>query len=250
MAPPGSFQPEEDQRHTLTKEGYNTSTKTNSSYTYTYSDLRCKACPSRHPILGRDVKPVFILSDQHFPAAVPVCDGGKCLAIFRIEDASLLELTETFLEKISTGWLPPGTTVLLSAVGYLAGIGTAAYAEEFSDMAERIKHTLPNSAHVYHGPLLLLEGSEDPALIRSISEIGHWLLASADRDSADCLPETTEAWLGALQQADSGNVQPTYPIRLELPGSATNSQHKKRIWHSEPRAALSANSLPLTTAVE
>jgi hypothetical protein len=49
---------------------------------------------------ARDIVPlVFVLSDQNFPAALPVAEGeGECINIFRIEDASPLELANGFLE--------------------------------------------------------------------------------------------------------------------------------------------------------
>ncbi len=51
-----------------------------------------------HPILGRGVKPVFVLADQVFPPAVLALDGGRCLAIVCIEDGLLNDIVDLFTE--------------------------------------------------------------------------------------------------------------------------------------------------------
>ena len=76
-------------------------------------------------------------------SAVLVTDSGKCLAIVRIEDASLSELANIFVLKVRLSWLPPDSVILLSVAGYLAGVGTAAYAKEFAESSCRLKNALP-----------------------------------------------------------------------------------------------------------
>ncbi len=241
VAPSGSFRNDDDNRPSLTKESFNPVTNTNTSYTFTYSDLQCKSCPSSHPILGRGVRPCFVLTDQHFPATVPVNGNGKCLAIIRIEDCSLNELTELFLARIRTEWLPMGTVILMSAPGYLSGIGIVDYAEEFTCNAIKIQDRLKNSGHVIHAPPILLAGCEDPALIRALAELGHWLMAMAAYDNVSSIPDTTETWLDMVCRLGDAPTQNNYGIRLSCqetptaPGNVSGTaNHRPRCPHIFP----------------
>ncbi len=249
VEPPGSFRNGDDDRPLLTREAYLTAKNTNLSYTYNYGDLQCRACHNSHPLLGRDVKPVFILADQNFPAALPVNDGGKCIGIHRIEDASLEELAESFIAKTRCGWLPPGTTILLSAPGYLSWTGLAAYTEELASVASRIRKAIPHTCNIYHAPVTLLAGTNDPALIRALAELAHWLLSTQHIEPEDALPQTTEAWLAHITKIDD-EEQPNYPIRFELPESVNNNSTRKKVWHSHPTTPLPKTVAPIISEEE
>ncbi len=71
----------------------------NISASFDLSNLKCVVCSTPHFILaqGPDDSPLkIIFADQNF---VSTLSGGKsCLAIVRIEDANLLELTEIAFE--------------------------------------------------------------------------------------------------------------------------------------------------------
>ncbi len=244
VATPGSFRNDDDYRPMLTRESFNTGKNSNTSFTFTYSDLHCCACPTHHPLLGRDVVPVFVLSDQHFPAAVPAGDGGKCLAIVRIEDASLTELVDIFLAKIRLSWLPPGTVILIGAAGYLSGVGTAAYADKFAEVCCRLKRALPNDNVITHAPIIMQAGSDDPALIKSMADIAEWIKAGA----TNFLPQTTEKWSEMLIAGDEPS-QPPHAYHLELPETTTDCTDKK-IWHSEPAMPLKETIEPVPQAEE
>ena len=75
------------------------------------STLQCSNCPdSPHSIiknLCRSRKTsAFILSDQCFPPALPSTGGGDCLAIIRVEDATISELISVFLKLTARCALP------------------------------------------------------------------------------------------------------------------------------------------------
>ena len=92
------------------------------STTFDPTRFICQTCPKAHSIglkPGQQA-PVFVLADQCFPAlAAPDGEGG-CLAIICMEDGSLKELADLFLEITKTrslvrstvggnlGWRPPG----------------------------------------------------------------------------------------------------------------------------------------------
>ena len=67
------------------------------------ASLSCSNCSnSPHQIIavsgtGRSSPTCFILSDQNFPAALPTVGAKCCVAIIRVEDATLADLASTFL---------------------------------------------------------------------------------------------------------------------------------------------------------
>ncbi len=51
---------------------------------------------------GREGQPVtYVLSDQSFPANVPATDGGECFRVVRVEDGTVQEITNAFLELLA-----------------------------------------------------------------------------------------------------------------------------------------------------
>ncbi len=93
---------------------------------------------------------------------MPVLDGGKCLAIARIKDGSLIELADMFLRKVKPEWLPSEAIILIFSPSHMARIGTSAYAEEYVTAKNRLKSELPETCLVLHAPVLMLGGCNDP----------------------------------------------------------------------------------------
>ena len=75
--------------------------KVNISTSFDPNMLLCGNCPGgQHHILknkGRSKPVAFILSDQCFLAALPSSGEGDCLAVIRVEDATLGDLVSTFM---------------------------------------------------------------------------------------------------------------------------------------------------------
>ena len=165
--------------------------------------LQCTNCQETpHSVLdslGNIKKPcTFILSDQCFPPALPSssCD---CLAVIRVEDASLTELTTVFL-KLTTGCdLPMGSAIIISSINHLGRVGSAAYAE---DLVESLIHPI-----------------EDQVTIRSLLEIEAWL-ASVDPRRLHSLQNTSKHLFDALEagQCEKSNFG-SLSIPLRLPAS-------------------------------
>ncbi len=81
----GSFNNNGDRRHNSTIHRHDHTTMRNKSTSFDPSTLNCTTCPGVHKVLHRTVEgtdvgmnnpPVFILTDQNFPAMVPV-GGGR-----------------------------------------------------------------------------------------------------------------------------------------------------------------------------
>ena len=94
---------------------------------------------------------MFILSDQSFPASLATGGEGNCLHIIRLEDGSILDLTNIFLDSLSPFGIPAGTVVLLHSLSHLAWVGAAAYAEDLVRARQRITGTYRSGVLVLHG---------------------------------------------------------------------------------------------------
>ena len=74
------------------------------------NSLMCLNCTSGpHHILKKDgqSKPAaFILTDQCFPVALSAAGGKECLAIIRVEDATINDLVTTFMHSHANATLP------------------------------------------------------------------------------------------------------------------------------------------------
>ncbi len=208
----GSFRNEGDLRPNITRESSNKRSCQNSSFSYTYRNLYCDSCPAQHPILGRNIKPVFVLSDQNFPAAIPVLDGGKCLAVARIEDGSLTELADMFLRKVNPEWLPSEAIILISSASHLARTGTAAYADEYVHIKNQLESALQDGCLILNAPIFLLNGCIDPPLIRSLYEICQWLVeVEGKTHSTGDLTELHMIWTDILYDSKTTNRNRTLP---------------------------------------
>ncbi len=106
--------------------------------------MQCSNCTDEpHGILGPgeggEPAPVcFILSDQCFPPALPAPDG-HCMAIVRVEDGTLLDLTGAFLCLTRGCEVPVGSVALISSLNHLGRVGAAAYAEDFVAAVSEIR---------------------------------------------------------------------------------------------------------------
>jgi hypothetical protein len=160
--------------------------KANFSASFNLEKLMCNTCTARgeHLVLHREVEctdalddsPVcFILSDQCFPPLLPVEGEGECLKILLIEDGSLGELIGAFLDLTRGFSVPAGSVVVLASASYLARVGAAAYAAEYVDVGRRLVGAMGGAIELTHGIPILLGGTDDSALIRSLVDLEHWL---------------------------------------------------------------------------
>jgi hypothetical protein len=97
----------------------------------------CNTCTARgeHIVLGKKIDwddgtkqapPCFVLSDQNFPAVIPVEGQGDCFKILLLENASLSDLMTVLLAALEGFTVPAGTVVLIGSVSHLAAVGMAA----------------------------------------------------------------------------------------------------------------------------
>jgi hypothetical protein len=145
--------------------------------------------------------------------------------VIRIENSTLIELADSFLEITKGFDMPVGSVVVLSSLTYLARVGTAAYAEELVRAIARIRDAYAGSVRIVHGFPVLIGGLDDESVIRSILEIELWL-ADSDKRRMHSLPSTSahliSEWLRTNKpdpDSDSDSATDTHPHPLKLPNS-------------------------------
>ncbi len=141
-----------DPRHSLATQRHIFEKGINICTSFNPSTMSCNTCTDfEHPVLqrmgskGQDIiePKCFVLGDQCFPPVLPSGGEGDCLAIILIENGTLMELADSFLDLAKGYDMPVGSVVVLSSVSLLARIGTAAYAEEVVRAFARIREPTP-----------------------------------------------------------------------------------------------------------
>jgi hypothetical protein len=117
-------------------------------------------------------KPVTVFfSDQNFCAMLPGVNND-CLAIVRMEDASLSELLKLSIELFGDVRFPEGSVFLYGTASYLSRVGTGIFAREWLSVISNADRVWPG---VRICPLIPLILSECPGtLSRELSEIAAW----------------------------------------------------------------------------
>jgi len=244
----GSFRNPGDTRYRRCRESSSVNHGITTSCSFTYKNMMCVSCAKQHPLLGKDQRPVFVLADQTFPAtATPVT--GQCVAVMRMEDASLAELAENFIGRVRMNWLPAGTLVFIASGGQLARVGVAEYASELVKAIDLLKNSLPPRSVVSHAPVILLNGSVDSAAVRSLFDALNWLCALSDAGDTEVLKGTMQACCNAMAAAGSEATAPHHTYRMVLPTNLSMPM-TRAVWASDPRFELPSAVRPATVGEE
>ena len=146
-------------------------------YSFDRVSMKCSCCTEHwnvleRRVLGRHVeRRAFVLTNQHFVATAPApTPGEQCLKIFRVENATLWDLLNTFKELVGERDLgvPVGSVILLGSASHLASVGTAVYAEELILVFKSLRQMLVGEVYIMHCPPMLMDGSSNAALLRAI----------------------------------------------------------------------------------
>ena len=92
---------------------------------------------------GGEGRTVILLTDQNFPAVLPT-GSGNCIAIIRIDQGKLSELTDLLL-SISPEQFPQGTIFVLGSLSHLQGEGLQGYAKAGVTAGRRLSGRFPDS---------------------------------------------------------------------------------------------------------
>jgi hypothetical protein len=110
--------------------------------------LHCITCKDRHSIFGprsRSGYPTsFIFSDQNFPPSLGGGTGSNCVAVARLEDAKLGDLTNLILEIFEKSGPHPGSVLLIGSASHLFHEGVTSYASGWLCTLSRLNAKLKN----------------------------------------------------------------------------------------------------------
>jgi hypothetical protein len=183
--PIGSFANDQDARIRLANTISDSTSTRNISSSFILKSFICNTCTSRgeHKVLGkksegddgtRKSPPCFVLSDQNFPALIPVEGDCDCFKVLQVENASLSDLTTVFLADVEGFTVPVGAFVLISSISHWADVGTGAYTEDLVKAYKVVRAVYGNGNTVMHSIPFLLSGIQEHSTIRSMLEIGIW----------------------------------------------------------------------------
>jgi hypothetical protein len=188
------------------------------SVSFDPANLTCITCGSEHKIIDNRYNNVIALSDQNFVPFIGGDGAGPCMGVVRVEDASLGELIDFFLEIFCDTKLPAGSVVLIGSATHLHRSGTSLYAREWVNCIAKLTNRWPD---LRIAPLLPVIREDCPGeLARQLGELAAWFLGVYG-DSVLCL---RSAWNHAITTYNSnsfGSVEYPAPIthRVALPES-------------------------------
>jgi hypothetical protein len=216
------------------------------SFNPDWTCIRCEHHSTRPALqlrgdTGLAVRQVFILSDQNFPAVLPVTSSQQCLNILRVENASLSDLVDEFNAQIGNRRVMPGSVILLFSAAHLANVGISAYIEDHVKLGESIINKHGKEVKVGLLPPLLLAGCPHSSTCREIFELLAW--AKTYYDQSDVyLEKSFETAKEILLETGIGQQQYLEVKRMRLP--AHHSSAATTLWHSGGNADGVNNTLP------
>lgn len=145
----------------------------NISCTFDPANLTCVVCPNPHKILAKgreDSPPILIFSDQNFVSTL--CGGNSCVAIARLEDASLTELGDIALEMLDRHIIPAGTIFAFGSASNLHISGTTIYASDWCKLVGRLSARYSEIRII---PLIPILREDCPGILgRQLLELKTW----------------------------------------------------------------------------
>jgi hypothetical protein len=135
--------------------------------------LSCLTCPKPHSILSKNSPSVICFTDQNCMPCLPNSESGTvCLAVVRLEDASLADLANLAMEIFETSSLLPGSVILAGSASHLFRSGVTTYAGDWVNFCNRLGNKFKN-ANVC--PLIPFLTEDSPgALARDLEILTVW----------------------------------------------------------------------------
>jgi hypothetical protein len=206
--------------------------KLNMSFSFDPHSLLCSNCPTRggHPVGegggGGGVRQTFVLSDQNFSPVLP-CSEGECLKIIRVENGSLAEIVNCFLEVMKGREIPTGSVALLCSVAHLQMRGVAGYMTDLGVEMEKIGSMFRGGVICLPGIPILIGGCSDGTATRSIIEAGRWLAHSGSQH----LQDSQKLLSDVINSHGKGGIFITEKFRHPMMLSLSN-RFEQRSWVS------------------
>ena len=112
-----------------------------------------------------------------------------------------------------------GSLLLLGSVSALAELGIAGYAEDLVRTAKYLMDSLDGKVQVRACPLILMNGTDDSAVLRGMAEVGAWLKGGLS-GNLEGFPDTSQSASNTiLKNLGKGGLQTNGPTRIRVPVS-------------------------------
>jgi hypothetical protein len=212
----------------------------NISTSYDPANLKCVVCPNPHYILARgegEPPPILVFADQNFVSTMS--GGNSCVAIARLEDASLNELVDLSMEILDKHQVPPGTLLLYGSVSHLYNAGTTIYTVDWCNLVSKLETIFKESRIL---PLVPVIREDCPGTVhRQLIELATWYKVVYDKNTLGLAP-TWQVLLRILSQTDEDGLDLGYSetYSVAMPSSLAPSAQLTTV-------KFSANSSHTTT---
>jgi hypothetical protein len=175
---------------------------------YDPATLICMMCSTEHKITEErhgGLPATLVFSDQNFISGFSG-DGSSCVSVCRLENCSLVELTDMVVEVLEGINLKPGTVILMGSTTHLHRVGVSMYAGDWASCVERLEQKWGGGVHVC--PLIpLLFCESPPELAIELTELAVWLV-EIYKGSPKSLGDTWSSLVGFLSTAATGGGGP------------------------------------------
>jgi hypothetical protein len=176
---------------------------------------------------GGSPRQAIVLSDQNFPATLPVCSTQQCFKIIRMENGAVLDLVSYLVDLVGNRIVPPGSIVFVGSVTHLANVGLVAYVQDIVEAGRIIRHKLGRDVRVSPLPPMLMSGIDSGSVIRELYEYCTWAESYFPADLY--LYETFHTALDIIKRTGEGSQTWMEQKRIRLP---TSDDRGAMIWHS------------------
>jgi len=159
------------------------------------ANLSCLMCSREHGILVPGKPSVVCISDQNFPSNLSG-NEKNCFAVVRIEDASLAELGNLYLELFDKVNLPEGSVVLIGSASHLSRVGASSYAYDWVELLNRLSH---RTKDLNICPLIpIVASGASGSLSRDIGQLATWFASVYQ----SCTRGLSDAWAALVRTCD------------------------------------------------
>ena len=148
-----------------------TAVNQNLSASFDPATLICVSCKVKHPVITSSGPICVCVSDQNF---VSNMSGGEgwCIAIIRIESASLEELVDMTFEIFENQKFPGGTVFCIGSASHLHREGVTTHTQDWGRCVDRLTRTLSG---VQVCPLIpILTGTCPGSLSNDLVALASW----------------------------------------------------------------------------
>jgi hypothetical protein len=217
----GGFEQEGDERWGRNWNKFDIERGRNVSSSFNPVTGVCGTCLTGvHPawVGGGEGAIVLVLSDHHFPANMPADGPGDCLRIFRVENGSVNEICDEFLQVAPKGGLVAGSVIMLASASQLAYDSVEHYSNEWKRCRNLLKKRFGDII-VLPGLPLSGVGIDNRDVVRGLIDVGVWF-SSMEEHELKFMRNTRKGWEDVyLGKRKRGAGWADYRANIRLPVS-------------------------------